>query len=82
MARPRKYSTGEELRQANARRQAELRDRSLRVERAVAVELVEAVYAAAAAGDALANKVLTGDLDGLLRNLARHFRQAVQDGPR
>ena len=74
MARPAKYTTPEEKRQANAVRQAALRERSARVKKASLESLLAAVEAAAAAGDELAEEIRTGTPDSLLRNLAHHFR--------
>lgn len=73
MARPAKYQSDEERRQGAAARQAALRARTARVDRAALESLLAAVEAAATAGDELARTVRTAAADALLRNLAHHF---------
>jgi hypothetical protein len=77
MARPRRYTTDTERRQAHAQSQRSYRRRqdaaTLPVDRAALAALVAAVDAAATAGDTVAQRVRTATTDGLLRNLAQPF---------
>jgi uncharacterized protein (DUF2236 family) len=78
MARPRRYTTDTERRQAHAQSQRAYRRRQVEetvpVDRAAVAALLTAVDAAAAAGDPVARRVRTATADGLVRNLGHHFR--------
>lgn len=78
MARPRRYTTDTERRQAHAQSQRTYRRRqaeeTVLVDRQAITTLLAAVDAAAAAGDPVARQVRTATADGLLRNLGHHFR--------
>lgn len=73
MARPRKHE--DEAAKARAYRASRMT-----VDREAVIELLAAVEAGAAAGDPMARAVQTGDVDALLRNLARAFRERTGTG--
>ncbi len=87
MARPRVYTTDAERQQAHATSQRAYRRRQVAgrvlVDRPALEQLLAAVDAAAAAGDPVARRVRTATAEGLLRNLARHFREraTTRDAP-
>jgi hypothetical protein len=76
--RPRKYARPEEAAQAHARRERARRLRTIMVERAAVVGLLQAVEEAAAAGHGIARLVKSGTPDSLLRNLAYWFQCQVR----
>jgi hypothetical protein len=75
MPRKRVYATAAARAKAYRERQAA---ESVRLAPQLLVDLLAAIEGAAAAGNPLAQKVKTGTVESLLKNLTRHFTELRQ----